>query len=142
MNIRSARIDWAGVEELLPPDPSLAPAGHFLVQAQMPLRPGESKADGLQRLERLVDLGIPDWRGRCTWRRDAVAAGRTGALDLPGRTWRDRPAINRGDRIFLAGDMVAAPGLLGEVSINSAIQAAHGAVRAAGIREDRKPVAR
>ncbi|MDQ2789163.1 MAG: FAD-dependent oxidoreductase [Pseudonocardiales bacterium] len=126
-------LDEAGfLERYSSPDPSLAPAGHSLIQAQMPLRPGESKADGLQRLERLVELGIPGWQERTTWRRDAVAAGRTGALDLPGRTWRDRPAINRGDGIFLAGDMVAAPGLLGEVSINSAIQAAHGAVQATG----------
>jgi phytoene dehydrogenase-like protein len=136
-------LDEAGfLERYSSPDPSLAPAGHSLVQAQMPLRPGESKADGLRRLERLVDLGIPGWRRRTTWRRDAVAAGRTGALDLPGRTWRDRPAINRGNGIFLAGDMVAAPGLLGEVSINSAIRAARGALQEAGIREDREAVPR
>ena len=136
-------LDEAGfLERYSSPDPTLAPAGHSLVQAQMPLRSGESKADGLRRLERLVELGIPGWRRRTTWRRDAVATGRTGALDLPGRTWRDRPAISRGDGVFLAGDMVAAPGLLGEVSINSAIQAARGAVQAAGIREDREPVNR
>ena len=136
-------LDEAGfLERYSSPDPSLALAGHSLVQAQMPLRPGESKADGLRRLERLVDLGIPGWRRRTTWRRDAVAAGRTGALDLPGRTWRDRPAINRGNGIFLAGDMVAAPGLLGEVSINSAIRAARGALQEAGIREDREAVPR
>ncbi|MGH3550491.1 MAG: hypothetical protein ACRDQU_20705 [Pseudonocardiaceae bacterium] len=76
-------------------------------------------------------------RSRVPWRRDAVAAGRTGALDLPGRTWRDRPAINRSDGVFLAGDMVAAPGLLGEVSINSAVQAAHGAVQMAGAGSSR-----
>ncbi|HEY6425280.1 MAG TPA: hypothetical protein VIY28_18980 [Pseudonocardiaceae bacterium] len=69
-------------------------------------------------------------------------AGRTGALDLPGLTWRDRPAIDRGDGVFLAGDMVAAPGLLGEVSVNSAVMAARGALRAAGIREDREAVIR
>ncbi len=63
-----------------------------------------------------------------------MASGRTGALDLPGRTWRDRPAIDRGDGVFLAGDMVAAPGLLGEVAFASAVEAARGAVRAAGIR--------
>jgi len=136
-------LDEAGfLERYSSPDPTLAPAGHSLVQAQMPLRSGESKADGLRRLERLVELGIPGWRRRTIWRRDAVATGRTGALDLPGRTWRDRPAISRGDGVFLAGDMVAAPGLLGEVSINSAIQAARGAVQAAGIREDREPVNR
>ena len=42
--------------------------------------------------------------------------GRTGALDLPGKTWRDRPAIDRGDGVFLAGDMVAAPGCLSEIA--------------------------
>jgi hypothetical protein len=121
-------LDEAGFfERYSSPDPSLAPAGHSLVQAQMPLRPQESKEDGLLRLERLVDLGLPDWRERTMWRRDAVAAGRTGALDLPGSTWRDRPAIDRGHGVFLAGDMVAAPGLLGEVAIHSALEAARGA---------------
>ena len=50
--------------------------------------------------------------------------GRSGALDLPGTTWRDRPAVARGDDVFLAGDMVAAPGLLSEVTFNSATEAA------------------
>ena len=127
-------LDEAGfLERYSSPDPSLAPAGHSLVQAQMPLRPGESRAAGLVRLERLLGLGLPGWRERVSWRRDGVAAGRTGALDLPGRTWRDRPAIDRGHGVFLAGDMVAAPGLLGEVAINSALHAARGALRAAGI---------
>ena len=58
------------------------------------------------------------------WRRTGFAAGRSGALDLPGSTWRDRPAIDRGGGIFLAGDLVAAPGVRAEVSINSALQAA------------------
>ena len=61
------------------------------------------------------------WCGRQAWRRQAVANGRTGALDLPGRTWRDRPQVDRGGRVFLAGDMVAAPGLLSEVSFASAL---------------------
>ncbi|MFF7943240.1 hypothetical protein ACFZC5_26310 [Nocardia gamkensis] len=50
--------------------------------------------------------------------------GRTGALDLPGQTWRDRPAIDRGDAVYVVGDMVAAPGMRGEISINSALPAA------------------
>jgi phytoene dehydrogenase-like protein len=117
-------LDEAGwAESYTVPDPSRAPPGHSLVQAQMPLRPGETSAAGLQRLERLVDLGFPGWSGRQTWRRQAVANGRSGALDLPGRTWRDRPAIDRGDGVFLAGNMVAAPGLLSEVSFASALQA-------------------
>jgi hypothetical protein len=58
--------------------------------------------------------------------------GRTGALDHPGRTWRDRPAVERGDGVFLAGDMVAAPGLLSEVAWASGAEAGRLAVRAAG----------
>ncbi|CAM5614935.1 NAD(P)-binding protein [Streptomyces violaceorubidus] len=71
----------------------------------------------------MLDLGFPRWRERLTWRRDAVANGRTGAVDLPGTTWRDRPAVDRGDGVYLAGDQVASPGLLSEVSFNSALTA-------------------
>jgi phytoene dehydrogenase-like protein len=118
-------LDEAGwLERFTVPDPSLAPAGESLIQAQLPLRAGEPKADGLIRLEALVDRALPGWRGRVTWRRDAVANRRTGALDLPGRTWRDRPAVARGDGVYLAGDQVAAPGLLSEVSFHSAVTAA------------------
>lgn len=112
------------------PDPSLAPPGESLVQMQMPMRPGEPKAAALARLERIADLALPGWRGRTTWRREAVAAGRSGALDLPGTTWHDRPAVRRGDGVWLAGDQVAAPGLLSEVSINSALEAARAALAA------------
>jgi len=58
------------------------------------------------------------------WRRTGFAAGRSGALDLPGSTWRDRPAVDRGDGVFLVGDLVAAPGVRAEISINSALHAA------------------
>ena len=64
------------------------------------------------------------------WRRRSVVEGKSGALDLPGATWRDRPAIRRGGDVFLAGDMVAAPGLLSEVSFNSALEASVLALRA------------
>jgi hypothetical protein len=57
-----------------------------------------------------------DLADRETWRRRQVMTGRSGALDLPGQTWRDRPAVDRGDGMFLVGDMVAAPGLLSEVA--------------------------
>lgn len=65
--------------------------------------------------------GGPHW----TWlrRREAVADGRTGAVDLPGTSRRDRPAVDRGDGIHLAGDQVAAPGALSEVSFDSAVTA-------------------
>ncbi|MFD4635339.1 NAD(P)-binding protein [Streptomyces sp. NPDC058284] len=117
-------LDGTGwVERFTAQDHTLAPDGEQLVQAQIPLAPGETKADGVARAERLLDLGYPGWRERLTWRRATIANGRTGALDRPGTTWRDRPAIDRGDGIYLAGDQVAAPGLLSEVSFNSALEA-------------------
>jgi len=42
------------------------------------------------------------------------------------------PAIDRGDGVFLAGDMVAAPGLLSEVSWASGSEAGRLALAAAG----------
>lgn len=117
-------LDATGwLERCTAPDPSLAPAGEQLIQGQFPIGPGESRADGLARAEELLDLGFPGWRERLTWRREAVADGRTGALDLPGSSWRDRPAVDRGDGVYLAGDQVAAPGVLSEVSFNSAVTA-------------------
>jgi phytoene dehydrogenase-like protein len=112
-------------------DRKIAPEGHELIQAQMPIRPGESTEDAGRRLERLIDQSFADWRGRETWRRRQVMDARSGALDRPGSTWQDRPAIDRGDGVFLAGDMVAAPGLLAEVSWASGVQASRLALRAA-----------
>ncbi|AKJ12373.1 FAD-dependent oxidoreductase [Streptomyces incarnatus] len=117
-------LDTPGwIERFTAQDPSLAPAGEQLIQGQVPIGPGESRADGLARAEELLDLGFPGWRERLTWRREAVADGRTGALDLPGSSWRDRPAVDRGDGVYLVGDQVAAPGVLSEVSFNSAVTA-------------------
>ena len=127
-----ADLDEAGwAERYSAPDPTVAPPGHSLIQAQIPLRTGEAGASGLRRLERMLDLGYPGWRDRQVWSRRAIANARSGALDLPGRTWRDRPRVERGDGVFLAGDMVAAPGLLSEVAFNSALTAARGALRLA-----------
>ncbi len=58
-----------------------------------------------------------------------MADGRTGAVDLPGTSWRDRPAVDRGDGVYLVGDQVAAPGLLAEVSFNSALETVSSALR-------------
>ncbi|HET9516596.1 MAG TPA: NAD(P)-binding protein [Actinoplanes sp.] len=128
-------LDEAGwLERFSAIDPGLAPEGESLVQAQMPIRSGESRGDTLARLEALVDPAIPGWRDRLTWRREAVARRRSGALDLPGRTWRDRPRVDRGDGVWLVGDLVAAPGLLSEVSFHSAVAAAHSATRRYGAR--------
>ena len=112
-------------------NPSIAPDGEELIQAQMPIRPQESVEEAALRLERLLDLALVNWRERETWRRRQVMEARSGALDMPGATWRDRPVVDRGDGVFLAGDMVAAPGLLGEVCWASAIEASQLALSAA-----------
>jgi phytoene dehydrogenase-like protein len=125
-------LDEAGwVERFSAPDPSLAPSGEELVQAQMPVRPDESTDQSALRLDRLLDASLPNWRERETWRRRQLMTARTGPLDYPGKSWRDRPAIDRGDSVFLAGDMVAAPGLLSEVSWASAVEASRLALEAA-----------
>ncbi|CAL9482707.1 FAD-dependent oxidoreductase [Streptomyces sp. enrichment culture] len=111
------------IERFTAQDRTLAPAGEQLIQGQIPLAPGAPRADGVARAEELLDLGFPGWRERVTWRREAMAQGRTGAVDLPGTSWRDRPAVDRGDGVYLVGDQVAAPGVLSEVSFNSALTA-------------------
>ncbi|WP_043651599.1 NAD(P)/FAD-dependent oxidoreductase [Nocardia thailandica] len=111
-------------------DDTIAPAGESLYQLQMPLRAGESHTSAHQRLSYFADQLLPDRLARTTFQRTATAKGRTGALDLPGHTWRDRPAVDRGDNVYLAGDMVAAPGMRGEIAINSALEAARRAVSA------------
>ncbi|MFB6892349.1 FAD-dependent oxidoreductase [Kitasatospora sp. NPDC056327] len=115
------RTGW--VERFTTQDPGLAPAGEQLVQAQLPLAPAESRESGLARAEHLLELGFPGWSDRLLWRRTAVATARTGAVDRPGTTWRDRPAVDRGHGVYLVGDQVAAPGVLSEVSFTSALEA-------------------
>jgi phytoene dehydrogenase-like protein len=126
-------MDEAGwIERFSSADRSLAPKGEELIQAQMPVRPGESTEQTAARLEVLLDASMPAWRERETWRRRQVMKARSGALDMPGTSWRDRPAIDRGDGVFLAGDMTAAPGLLSEVAWASAIEASRMALAALG----------
>jgi len=133
-------LDEAGwIERFSAPDPSLAPSGEELVQTQMPVRPGESTEAAALRLDRLLDAALPEWRERETWRRRQRMTARTGPLDRPGTSWRDRPAIDRGDGVYLAGDMVAAPGLLSEVSWASAVEASRLALAALSSRR-RSPV--
>jgi phytoene dehydrogenase-like protein len=143
--VRTRRGDAFAVSDLDAPgwierfsaqDRTLAPAGEQLIQGQFPIAPHESRADGIARAERLLDLAFDGWRERVTWRREAVANGRTGAVDLPGTSWRDRPAVDRGDGVYLAGDQVAAPGVLSEVSFNSALEAVTLALRIRQGRED------
>jgi phytoene dehydrogenase-like protein len=120
------------IERYTAADETLAPAGEELLQAQMPIRPDESADSAAGRLERLLDAAFADWRERETWRRRQVMDGRTGALDPPGKTWRDRPAVDRSGGVYLAGDMVAAPGCLSEIAWASAIEASELALTAAG----------
>ncbi len=113
-------------------DRTIAPEGHELIQTQMPIRPGESIEEAGARLERLIDQSVTGWRERETWRRRQVMDARSGALDPPGSTWRERPAVDQGEGVYLAGDMVAAPGLLAEVSWASGVEASRLALSAAG----------
>jgi hypothetical protein len=124
-------LDEAGwFERYSAADRNLAPPGEELIQAQMPIRPDESAEGASLRLERLIDLALPDWRERETWRRRTVMDRRSGALDFPGTTWADRPAVDRGDGIYVAGDMMASAGLLSEVAWGSGVEAARLAVKA------------
>ncbi|WP_369358107.1 FAD-dependent oxidoreductase [Streptomyces sp. cg2] len=117
-------LDFPGwIERFTGPDPGLAPRGEQLLQGQVGIGPDETRDDGVARAERLLDAGFRDWRERTTWRRTSLSNGRSGAVDLPGTCWRDRPAIDRGDGVYLAGDQVAAPGVLCEVSFTSALEA-------------------
>lgn len=105
------------------PDATLAPAGERLVQAQLGVRPGESRDDAFARAERLIESGLPGWTARATWQRRMRLADHTGAVDPPGTSWRDRPAIARGDGVYVVSDKSRAPGLLGEVAFNAALTA-------------------
>jgi hypothetical protein len=129
-------LDEAGwIETYSIPDPSLAPDRHALVQAQMPLRPDETADDAERRLEALLDAGFPrGWRERVAFRRRQLLDGRSGALDPVGTSWRDRPAIDRGDGVLLCGDSVAAPGLLSDPAVTSALEAARLAIAQAALR--------
>ena len=118
------------IERYTANDSTLAPTGEELVQAQMPIKPGESADAACARLEQVLDKSFDGWRDRVTFRRRQVMAGRTGALDMPGSTWRDRPPIDHGDGVFLCGDQISAPGCLAEVSFASAFEASRLAVAA------------
>jgi FAD dependent oxidoreductase len=138
IGLRSRRCDpgavidldrGALVERFSAWDKSLAPPGCELIQAHVGISDSEQADRGIAHLENLLDKAYAGWRERVVWRRRQLSSDRSGAVDLPGRSWRDRPAIDRGGGVFLAGDMVAAPGFLGEVSFTSAQQAAQVAVR-------------
>src|SRR4029453_9203486 len=98
-------LDTAGwLENFTMRDPTIAPAGEHLVQMQMPIDAEASKADGVARLETIADHALPGWRERMTHRLESLANARTGAVDFPGTSWRNRPAIDRGSGIYLVGE--------------------------------------
>jgi phytoene dehydrogenase-like protein len=101
-------------------DPAIAPSGHELIQISAACAPGERKSDTERRVQRLLDQAWPGWRAAVRWHRSAVRLHCTGAIDLPGTTWRDRPAVIRGNDLTVATDQSAAPGLLAEVGIAAA----------------------
>ena len=108
--------------------PEMAPRGHDLVQVSLGRRPGEPLEEGVRRIEAILDRSHLGWREREVWRQRSVVHESSGALDLPGTTWRDRPAVSWADGVHLCGDWVAAPGHLAEVSFHSAVEAAAAAV--------------
>ena len=123
-----ADLDEAGwVERFSGPDPSVAPDGRTLLQASIGLRPDEPLDGGVARVEALLDGAFAGWRDREVWRRRASVDRQSGAVDPPGTTWRDRPAIDRGGGVFLAGDWVATPGFYAEVAANSGVEAGRAA---------------
>jgi phytoene dehydrogenase-like protein len=101
-------------------DPTLAPPGHELIQISAACAPGERRTDAERRVGRLLDRSWPGWRAAVRWHRGAIRTHCTGAIDLPGTTWHDRPAVGRGNALAVASDQSAAPGLLAEVAINAA----------------------
>lgn len=113
-------------------DPSLAPSGESLLQCVAGVREDEEPAAAHARIERVLDRGYRGWRDRITWKRHGFHAAGASPADPPGTCWRDRPAIERGDDCWLAGDSVAAPGVLSEVSLESARIAARSLLEKTG----------
>jgi hypothetical protein len=118
---------------------SMAPGREQLLQLSAGSPSGEGLAAAEARLEAVLDAGFRGWRDRATWRRRGLVTESTGALDLPGTTWHDRTPIVYGEGVWLAGDWVAAPGHLAEVSWASAVTAARAAVDALATATSSRP---
>jgi hypothetical protein len=101
-------------------DATLAPPGLELIQVACGCRPGERLSEVELRMTRVLDGVAPAWRETRCWLRRSLLTDSTGALDLPGRQWSERPPIDVAPGVYLAGDAVAAPGLLSEVAFESA----------------------
>lgn len=105
-------------------DTGLAPPGHDLVQAQAGMRPDERLDRVVERIEAHLDLSYPTWRTRERWRHRALLKHGAGPADPPGSTWRDRPAVDRGDGVHLVNDRISRPGLLSAVAVTAALDVA------------------
>jgi hypothetical protein len=124
-DVRSDLATCCMIERETAADPdALGGEGGQLIQAQLGVAPDVGVGEGVARIEDGLDAGFPGWRDAVAWRRAQIVVDATGAVDPPGTTWRDRPSVEQGDDVFLAGDAVAAPGFLSEVSVNSAVHAA------------------
>lgn len=104
-------------------DRTLAPRGTDLLQAAAACAPWEEPDTAVRRIERLLDMASAGWRDRVAWRRAYLMDGLTGAVDLPGTTWLDRPAVRRSPILAVSTDQSAAPGLLAEVGVSAAMTA-------------------
>ena len=130
-DVRSDLATCCMIERATAVDPgALGGEGGHLIQAQLGVAPDVGVVDGVSRIEGGLDIGFPGWRDAVGWRRAQIVVDATGAVDPPGTTWRDRPSVEQGDDVFLAGDAVAAPGFLCEVSVNSGVHAARLALNA------------
>jgi phytoene dehydrogenase-like protein len=110
-------------------DPSLVPAGQQMIEAATGFPPLEKLDTAIRRMESFLDIAFKEWRPAEMWRSSRALDMAAGAVDVPGHTWRDRPSVDYGDGVFLAGDWVATSGLLSDVAFRSAIQAATKAVQ-------------
>lgn len=131
VDIRSGTSTCCLIERETAFDPGLVGDSDLdLFQAQLGIPPGVGLSDAVSRIEGALDVAFDRWREQTEWRDARLVVDATGAVDPPGATWRDRPRIDQGDGHFLAGDAVAAPGMLAEVSVNSGVHAARLALEA------------
>jgi len=79
-----------------------------------------------------VIVGRATQRAANWWMPRSVAGSAVAACPRTSPGGRSRPAIERGDGIYLCGDQVAAPGCWSEVSCASASEAAKLALQHAG----------
>jgi hypothetical protein len=100
-----------------------APLGRDLLQAAVPVGPAVSDADAVARIEATLDVAFPRWRERTTWRRHRTLH----CGDTVGRGGPARAAGAPTDGVFVAGDGTAAGGMLAEIAVNSAVDAARDA---------------